>query len=68
MTVITEQGSSKLDLISPILATKLVRNLTHLEAKIMHSDMNKIPIFCKIQIWHSEQFHNHSNYKFCPRV
>lgn len=22
----------------------------------MHSDMNKIPIFCKIQIWHSEQF------------
>lgn len=22
----------------------------------MHSDMNKILIFCKIQIWHSEQF------------
>lgn len=23
---------------------------------MMHSDMNKIPIFCKIQMWHSEQF------------
>lgn len=22
----------------------------------MHSDMNKILIFCKIQIWHLEQF------------
>lgn len=34
----------------------------------MHSDMNKIPIFCKNTDLVLGTIHNHSNYKFSTRM